>query len=112
MRIMLVDEFKIVNYAGGIEHVLCKFANEFVKRNYQAVLVGLDIEKGVPAFDLDSKVKFINLCYDVPRKPYICAAYYWQKAKKEILRAIGGPRLIIHDKKEKILRKNISKMNL
>lgn len=109
MRIMLVDEFKIVNYAGGIEHVLCNFANEFVKRNCQVVLVGLDTEKGVPAFDLDSKVKFINLCYDVPRKPYICAAYYWQKAKKEILRAIGGPRLIIHDKKRKDPKKEYFK---
>lgn len=108
---MLVDEFKIVNYAGGIERVLCNFANEFVKRNYQIVLVGLDTEKGVPAFELDSKVKFINLCYDVPGKPYICAAYYWQKAKKEILRAIGGPELIIHDKKRRDPKKEYFKNN-
>ena len=109
MKIMLVDEFKIVNYSGGIEHVLCNFANEFVKRNYQIVLVGLDTEKGVPAFDLDSKVKFVNLCYDIPGKSYLCAAYYWQKAKKEILRAIGGPELIIHDKKRKDPKKEYFK---
>lgn len=27
-KIMLIDEFKLVNYAGGIEQVVCGFAND------------------------------------------------------------------------------------
>lgn len=45
MKIMLIDVYKIVNYAGGIEHVLCDFANEFSRRGHKVSIVCLDIEK-------------------------------------------------------------------
>lgn len=38
---MLIDEVKVVNYAGGIERVMCNFANEFVKRGYDVSFVAL-----------------------------------------------------------------------
>lgn len=56
-KIMLIDEYKIVNYAGGIEKVLCNFANEFVKRGYDISLVCLDTEKGMPLYDLNDKLE-------------------------------------------------------
>lgn len=43
---MLIDEVKVVNYAGGIERVMCNFANEFVKRGYDVSFVCLDTEEG------------------------------------------------------------------
>ena len=45
---MLIDEVKVVNYAGGIERVMCNFANEFVKRGYDVSFVCLDTEEGKP----------------------------------------------------------------
>lgn len=45
-KIMLIDEVKVVNYAGGIERVMCNFANEFVKRGYDVSFVCLDTEEG------------------------------------------------------------------
>ena len=50
-RILLVDEVKVVNYAGGIEKVLCDFSNEFVKRNYTVDFLCLDLEKGQPFYE-------------------------------------------------------------
>ena len=63
-KILLVDEVKVVNYAGGIEKVLCDFSNEFVKRNYNVDFVCLDLEKGMPFYKLSDRVNFVNLYYE------------------------------------------------
>ena len=97
-KIMLIDEFKMVNYAGGIEQVVCGFANDFVRRGYEVTLVSLDREKGVPFFPLDERVSFINLCYDVGGL-YFTPAYFWSKLKKEIFRLFYGPNLVSKGKK-------------
>lgn len=91
-KIMLIDEFKLVNYAGGIEQVVCGFANDFVRRGYEVTLVSLDREKGVPFFPLDERVSFVNLCYDIGGL-YFTPAYFWSKLKKEIFRLFYGPSL-------------------
>lgn len=96
--IMLIDEFKLVNYAGGIEQVVCGLANDFVKRGYEVTLVSLDREKGLPFFPLDENVSFINLCYDVGGL-YFTPSYFLSKLKKEILRFFYGPNLISRGKK-------------
>lgn len=88
---MLIDEYKIVNYAGGIEKVLCNFANEFVKRGYDISLVCLDTEKGMPLYDLNDKVEFINLAFTGKR--YASLKYFLKKAEKEVLRIFGGSRM-------------------
>lgn len=90
-KIMLIDEYKIVNYAGGIEKVLCNFANEFVKRGYDISLVCLDTEKGMPLYDLNDKVEFINLAFTGKR--YASLKYFLKKAEKEVLRIFGGSRM-------------------
>ena len=87
-RILLVDEVKVVNYAGGIEKVLCDFSNEFVKRNYTVDFLCLDLEKGQPFYELDSKVNFVNLYYEYGS--YNKVKYLWKKLHKEILRGIYG----------------------
>ena len=97
-KIMLIDEFKLVNYAGGIEQVVCGFANDFVRRGYEVTLVSLDREKGVPFFPLDERVSFINLCYDVGGL-YFMPAYFLSKLKKEVVRFLYGPGLIFKGKK-------------
>ena len=61
MKILFIDENKVVNYAGGIEKVLCDFANEFTKRGHKVFLLCMDAESGKPFFRLDEKVRFINL---------------------------------------------------
>ena len=30
--IMFIDKNKVVNYVGGVEKVICEFANEFIRR--------------------------------------------------------------------------------
>lgn len=96
-KIMLVEECKVVNYAGGIEKVMCNFANEFIKRGYDVSYICLDTEKGLPLYPLDSQVEFINLAFQGER--YVNFSYLLKKAQKEILRAIGGSELIINGKK-------------
>lgn len=99
MKIMLIDVYKIVNYAGGIEHVLCDFANEFSRRGHKVSIVCLDIEKGTPLYPLYNNVKFVNLCYE-HGKPYNQGfKFHWVKIEKEILRTFGGKKLIIGGKR-------------
>ena len=103
-KIMLIDEFKLVNYAGGIEQVVCGFANDFVRRGYDVTLVSLDREKGVPFFPLNERVSFINLCYDIGGL-YFTPAYFWSKLKKEFVRLLYGPGLISKGKKVRAPKK-------
>ena len=77
---MLIDEVKVVNYAGGIERVMCNFANEFVKRGYDVSFVCLDTEEGKPLYFLDNSVKFINLAF--LGEEYINIKYYLKKYRK------------------------------
>lgn len=91
-KIMLIDEVKVVNYAGGIERVVCNFANEFTKRGYDMSFVCLDTEQGRPLYPLDEKVEFINLAFEGEK--YISLKYYWKKLEKELLRIFGGSKMI------------------
>lgn len=87
---MLLEVYKTVNYAGGIEHVLCNFANEFVQRGYEVSYVCLDKEKGVPFYPLDAKVQFINLCYTGAN--YFGVEYYLSRMGKEVKKAYLGKK--------------------
>lgn len=91
-KIMIIDEYKCVNYAGGIEKVICNFANEFTKRGYEVSIVCLDTEKGKPLFYLNSYVDFINLAYKYSK--YTGVEYYLAKIWKEIKKVIKGKNCI------------------
>lgn len=84
MKIMLLDFLKVVNSAGGAERVFCNMANEFVKRGYNVYAVCCDWEKGVPFYELDERVKFINI--DGSGKQTKFARHL--KIEKEILRLL------------------------
>ena len=84
MKIMLLDFLKVVNSAGGAERVFCNMANEFVKRGYNVYAVCCDWEQGVPFYELDERVKFINI--DGSGKQTKFAQHL--KIEKEILRLL------------------------
>lgn len=81
---MLLDFLKVVNSAGGAERVFCNMANEFVKRGYNVYAVCCDWEQGVPFYELDERVKFINI--DGSGKQTKFARHL--KIEKEILRLL------------------------
>ncbi len=90
-RLMFVDEHKVVNYAGGVERVICNFANEFVNREYEVSIVCMDPDLGVPKFSLDSKVDFVNLAYENGKDTFFSSKRWWlKKIQKEFLRTFCG----------------------
>ena len=105
-KIFFVDEHKVVNYAGGVERVICSFANEFVQRGYDIGIVCMDMEKGKPFFSLDERVSFFNLCFDNQgRRTFGGMTWFLKKIMKKVLRAICGAKMIlmghkIHDPKK------------
>ena len=92
-HIMFIDKNKIVNYSGGVEKVICSFANEFVNRGYDVSIVCIDDENGRPHFHLNESVHFINLCFDYSDKIYNGIEYVARKVEREILRAFFGKKL-------------------
>lgn len=106
-RLMFVDEHKMVDYAGGVERVICNFANEFVKRNYAVSIVCMDPDLGMPHFSLDNRVDFLNLAYENGKDTFFTGnRWALKKIQKEILRTFCGKemkfcgRLIEDPKKE------------
>lgn len=93
-RLMFVDEHKIVNYAGGVERVICSFANEFINRKYEISIVCMDPDLGMPKFYLDDRVNFINLAYENGKDTFF-ADRRWtlKKIQKEVLRTFFGKEM-------------------
>lgn len=99
LKIMIVDEYKIVNHSGGIEKVICNFANAFVKKGYDINIVGLDTEEGKPQFFLDKRVEFINLAFKGEK--YENIKLFMCKIMKEVLRTFAGKDMQLFGKKVK-----------
>lgn len=93
-HIVILDENKVVNFAGGIENVICAMANEFVRRGDRVTIVCFDVEKGMPLFPLDSRVDFVNLAFSYG-KPFNDAAWFFKKLEKELLRTFCGSKMTI-----------------
>ena len=89
---MIIDENKVVNFAGGIEKVICAMANEFVTRGDHLRIVCLDVEKGLPIFPLDSQVRFVNLAFSYG-KPFDDMVWLLKKIEKEFLRTFFGSKM-------------------
>lgn len=64
-KICLINFGKVVNSTGGAEKVLCDFANEFCKRGYDITIICSENKEGKTYFNLDSRVKFVNLGINV-----------------------------------------------
>ena len=64
-KICLINFGKVVNSTGGAEKVLCDFANEFSERGYDITIICSENKIGKTYFNLDSRVKFVNLGINV-----------------------------------------------
>ena len=99
-KLLFVDEHKIVNYAGGVEKVICSFANEFLSRGWEPSIVCMDLEKGMPLYQLESAVHFVNLAYDKDGNlDFGGIPWFWKKLQKELLRTFAGPEMRWRGKK-------------
>lgn len=61
MNIMFVHLRNIGGVAGGLEKVVCQFANEMVSRGHAAAIVIYDDSGKPPYYRLDERVKLINI---------------------------------------------------
>ncbi|MBP5200852.1 MAG: glycosyltransferase [Schwartzia sp.] len=93
-NILLIDEHKTVNFAGGVERVLAAFANAFTARGYGVAIACMDAEEGSMFFPLDNSVRFHNLWYEYG-KPFGGAAWFLKKVEKEFLRTFAGAKMTI-----------------
>ena len=115
-NILLIDEHKTVNYAGGVERVLAAFANAFSSRGYNVAIACMDAEKGKMFFPLDSSVRFHNLWYEYG-KPFGGVSWFFKKVEKEFLRTFAGAKMTIagkqikDPKKEYFFRSFIGRLN-
>lgn len=99
-KILLIDEHKTVNYAGGVERVLAAFANAFSARGYDVAIACMDDEKGKMFFPLDTSVRFHNLWYEYG-KPFGGVSWFLKKVEKEFLRTFAGAKMVIAGKQIK-----------
>lgn len=57
-----------VQCSGGVEKVICKFANEMLKRGHEVTVLYIDQKEGTSFFPLDHRVKTINILYENGQK--------------------------------------------
>lgn len=68
MRIALAYIGRFIDVSGGIERVLCNFANAMVERGHQVSIIYCYIKSGVPFYPLDQRVALYNLMAVHPEK--------------------------------------------
>ena len=61
MRILLLNTYRVVNAKGGTEKVFCDLANAMAEKGHEVFAVCLDENQGLPGFQLDERVIFLNL---------------------------------------------------
>lgn len=103
-----------VQCSGGVEKVICKFANEMLKRGYEVTVLYIDQKEGTPFFPLDHRVKTINILYEngkktisekLPVRLRICREF-WRLFSLKKARAINA------EYKGKLYGRQIQKMIL
>ena len=98
-KILFVDEHKVVNYAGGVEKVICSFANVFMQKGYELAIACMDKEKGRPFYALDERVPLVNLWYSYGNGDFGGLRWFGKKIQKELLRSFAGSQMKINGKK-------------
>lgn len=68
MKIALAYIGRFIEVSGGIERVLCNFANAMVDRGHQVSIIYCYIKSGVPFYPLDQHVTLYNLMAVHPEK--------------------------------------------
>lgn len=67
MKLMLAFFEPFINMSGGIEHVLCNFANAMTERGHQVSAVYCYGENGRPTYPLSDEVKLYNVMTAIPQ---------------------------------------------
>lgn len=57
-----------VSTVGGLEKVICEFANNLLARGYEVVILYTDKVEGSPYFLLDKRIKTFNILYEEGRQ--------------------------------------------
>ena len=60
-KILLIDNYNLINGQGGVEHVLCNMANVLDNDNYNVFVVTMEDKEGLPFYSLNKEINFLNL---------------------------------------------------
>lgn len=101
-----------VQCSGGVEKVVCKFANEMLKRGHEVTVLYIDQREGAPFFPLDHRVKTINILYENGLKAISEKLPVRLRACREFWRlfSLKKARAINAEYKGKLYGRQISKM--
>lgn len=61
MNILIAHLENLAGQSGGLERVVCNFANEFMKRGHRVSIVKYESNDGRPFYPLDERVPLYNL---------------------------------------------------
>lgn len=101
-----------VQCSGGVEKVVCKFANEMLKRGHEVTVLYIDQKEGAPFFPLDHRVKTINILYGNGQKAISEKLPVRLRACREFWRlfSLKKARAINAEYKGKLYGRQIQKM--
>lgn len=101
-----------VQCSGGVEKVVCKFANEMLKRGHEVTVLYIDQKEGAPFFPLDHRVKTINILYENGKKAISEKLPVRLRACREFWRlfSLKKARAINAEYKGKLYGRQIQKM--
>lgn len=78
-----------VGMSGGMERVVCQFANAMCDRGHEVVILYLGEQEGNPFYPLDKKIQQINILFKNGKKIINARLPVWQKLHREIGRLIS-----------------------
>lgn len=96
MKIILSLLGKVVNQKGGMEKVLCNMANNLVQRGHEICVTTYEKSDGIPFFELDSRVKYINLGKGLKENRLyvnLLCAFTRERHKREYYRQLYSAKL-------------------
>jgi len=101
-----------VQCSGGVEKVICKFANEMLKRGHEVTVLYIDQKEGTSFFPLDHRVKTINILYENGKKAISEKLPVRLRACREFWRlfSLKKARAINAEYKGKLYGRQIQKM--
>ena len=93
MKILLIWNAQFLDHYGGMERIMCAFANEMTARGHEAALVYCTDKKGRIPFPVDPAVRLLNIADFTPEKRWESARPLSFILKREFLRIIDKDRM-------------------
>lgn len=78
-----------VGTSGGMERVVCQFANAMCNRGHEVVILYLGEQEGEPFYFLNKKIRQINILFENGRKVLNARLSIWKRIHREIGRLIS-----------------------